>query len=130
MYWHSHSLSNKRKIYRPLNNKIIAGVCAGLGVHFGISPNVMRGLVMLGFLINPPLVIIFYVVGVFTIPLENAAGRASDFPPPPPPDAADSGAQDLNDLMAIFDKIEDRIKILEDRVTSKEYILRRKFENL
>jgi phage shock protein C len=31
-----------KKLYRSKKNRIIAGVCGGLGEHFGIDPTIVR----------------------------------------------------------------------------------------
>jgi phage shock protein C len=54
-----------RRLYRSQNDRIIAGVCGGLGIHFGISPLLFRVLFILlsaagGFAV--PLYLIMWIV--------------------------------------------------------------------
>jgi phage shock protein C len=54
-----------RRLYRSQNDRIIAGVCGGLGIHLGISPLVFRVLFILlsaagGFAV--PLYLIMWIV--------------------------------------------------------------------
>jgi phage shock protein PspC (stress-responsive transcriptional regulator) len=49
---------------RPRHDRWIAGVCAGLGRRFGISPNVVRLLFVLSCLLPGPQFIIYIVLWV------------------------------------------------------------------
>lgn len=44
---------------RPRNNRMIAGVCAGLGRRFGLSANVVRLIFVLSLLLPGPQVLIY-----------------------------------------------------------------------
>ena len=35
-------MENKRRLYRPKSNRMIAGVCAGVGDYFGVDPTIVR----------------------------------------------------------------------------------------
>jgi phage shock protein PspC (stress-responsive transcriptional regulator) len=47
---------------RPRDNRWIAGVCAGLGRRFGISPNTVRLLFVLSCLLPGPQFLIYIVL--------------------------------------------------------------------
>jgi phage shock protein C len=55
-----------KKLYRSENNKVIAGVCAGLGEYFNVTPKLFRIAFVVGLLFGffPSVVIylIFWVV--------------------------------------------------------------------
>ena len=36
-----------KKLYRSVGNRVIAGICGGLGKHFDIDPNLLRLLMIL-----------------------------------------------------------------------------------
>lgn len=55
---------------RPVNNRIIAGVCAGLAARFGLPPAVVRAGFLLSCLLPGPQVLL-YVVLIFVIPSEG-----------------------------------------------------------
>ena len=58
-----------RKIYRSKNDKMIAGICGGLGEMFEIDPTLMRlGLVFIGLVTGVLPFIIAYIVGWIIIP--------------------------------------------------------------
>jgi phage shock protein C len=35
-------MENPKKLYRSKNNRIIAGVCSGLGEYFNVDPTIVR----------------------------------------------------------------------------------------
>lgn len=57
------------KLVRPRDDRIIAGVCSGLGRRFDISPNVIR-LIFIAFLFLPGSSVIAYLVLWLLIPSE------------------------------------------------------------
>ena len=61
-------------LQRPLNGRVIAGVCAGLGNRFGLSANVVRLLFVLSCLLPGPQFIV-YLVAWLVIPSEPESAR-------------------------------------------------------
>ncbi|OGO62470.1 MAG: hypothetical protein A2030_01685 [Chloroflexi bacterium RBG_19FT_COMBO_50_10] len=59
-----------RKLYRSRNNRMIAGVCAGLGEFFGIDPTVVRLLFAAGALLGFGSFILIYLVIFIVVPEE------------------------------------------------------------
>jgi len=58
-----------KKLYRSRKNKMIAGVCAGLGDYFELDPTLIRlGAVLMVVLAGAG--ILAYIVGWIIIPLE------------------------------------------------------------
>ena len=35
-------MENKRRLYRSKSNRMIAGVCGGVGDYFGVDPTIVR----------------------------------------------------------------------------------------
>ena len=131
--YHSRKSST---LIRPRDSRVFAGVCAGLANHLNLPIFWTRFFfVVIGF-VQFPLVFLFYIIAIFVIPCEKRVPMemACDFVPPPPPAADETNLVesevDLETLNQQFDAIEAKIRLLEDHVTSKEYILRRKFEEL
>jgi phage shock protein C len=59
-----------RKIYRSKKDKMIAGICGGLGEMFEIDPTLIRlGLVFIGLVTGVLPFIIAYVMGWIIIPV-------------------------------------------------------------
>jgi phage shock protein PspC (stress-responsive transcriptional regulator) len=56
-------------LVRPTHDRMVAGVCSGLGHRFGISPNVVRLIFLLSMLLPGPQILL-YVVGWILIPSE------------------------------------------------------------
>jgi len=59
---------NPRRLYRDVENGMLAGVCAGLGDYFGISVRGLRWLVFLSCAFAMPAIFIAYVAAIFLLP--------------------------------------------------------------
>lgn len=57
---------------RPAHDRMIAGVCSGLGRRFGINANVVRLIFVLSMLLPGPQILI-YLAGWILIPNESSA---------------------------------------------------------
>ena len=57
-------------LVRPTHDRVIAGVCAGIGRRFGISANVVRLVFVLSMLLPGPQILI-YLAGWILIPNES-----------------------------------------------------------
>ncbi len=58
-----------KKLYRSKKDKILGGVCGGLGVYFNIDSNIIRLIfVLLGFTFTG---IVLYVAACCIVPLES-----------------------------------------------------------
>lgn len=51
-------------LYRPRDNRMIAGVCAGLARRFGMSPGTVRLLFVLSCLLPGPQFVVYLVLWV------------------------------------------------------------------
>jgi len=51
-------------LYRPRNDRMIAGVCAGLARRFGMTPGVVRVLFVLSCLLPGPQFVVYLVLWV------------------------------------------------------------------
>jgi phage shock protein C len=61
-----------RKLYRSHSNRMIAGVCSGLGDFFGIDPTVIRLIFVAGTLLGFGSFILIYLVLFIVVPEEPA----------------------------------------------------------
>jgi phage shock protein C len=60
----------EKRLYRSRNDRVISGVCAGLGQYFNLDPVLVRVLaVVLGFVSGGTLLLL-YLLLVLIIPLE------------------------------------------------------------
>ena len=62
-----------KKLYRSRNNRMIAGVCAGLAEFFGIDATVVRLVFAAGALVGFGSFILIYLVMFFVVPEEPTA---------------------------------------------------------
>ena len=58
-----------QSMYRPRNNRMVAGVCSGIGRRFGIDPTIVR-LAFVASMLLPGPQILLYLVGWVLIPDE------------------------------------------------------------
>lgn len=64
-------MTKQKKLYRSRTNKMIAGICGGLGDYFNVDPTIVRiAFVVISLLPGPS--IIFYLLGWIIIPVEPA----------------------------------------------------------
>lgn len=60
--------TNYKQLTRSGTNRMIAGVCAGLGEYLNIDPTVVRLLFVLGFFLTGPGILIAYLVMAVVVP--------------------------------------------------------------
>ena len=58
----------ERRLYRSSTNKVIAGVCGGLGEHFDVDPTLMRLIAVVAALASFGVVLVFYLIAWIVIP--------------------------------------------------------------
>ncbi len=64
-------MNNPKKLYRSKSNKVIAGVCGGIGGYFNIDPVILRLLVILATIFSGGIIILTYILAIIIIPKEN-----------------------------------------------------------
>ncbi|MFE7313895.1 PspC domain-containing protein [Streptomyces sp. NPDC057555] len=64
-------------LVRPTNNRMIAGVCAGLARRFGTSPATMRVIFLLSCLLPGPQFLVYLALWVLLPSEERTAGAAA-----------------------------------------------------
>ncbi|AWN29163.1 PspC domain-containing protein [Streptomyces sp. NEAU-S7GS2] len=60
-------------LVRPSNNRVIAGVCAGLARRFGMTPTTMRVLFVVSCLLPGPQFLVYLALWIFLPSEEKAA---------------------------------------------------------
>ncbi len=58
-----------KKLYRSKNDRIISGICGGMGVYFAVDPVIFRILFVL--LALSGVGVLLYIILIFVIPLEG-----------------------------------------------------------
>jgi phage shock protein C len=59
-----------KQLTRSARNRMIAGLCAGLGEYLNIDPTIVRLLFVLGFFLTGPGVLFAYLIMAVIIPQE------------------------------------------------------------
>ncbi len=57
-----------KRLFRSKSDKILCGVCGGIGEYLGVDPNIIRLITVALFVINPLLIFILYIVACFILP--------------------------------------------------------------
>ena len=60
--------TNYKQLTRSITNRMIAGVCAGLGDYLNIDPTVVRLLFVLGFFLTGPGILLAYLIMAIIVP--------------------------------------------------------------
>ncbi len=63
--------TNYKKLMRSGSNRMIAGVCAGLGEYLGIDPTVIRLLVILAFFTGLGGIALVYLIMALVVPEQS-----------------------------------------------------------
>ena len=67
--------NNQKTLTRSTSNRMIAGVCAGLGEYFGIDPTVVRLLAVLAFFTGFGGIALVYLVMMLVVPEQTSASQ-------------------------------------------------------
>jgi len=62
-----------KTLTRSVTNRMVAGVCAGLGEYLNIDPTVVRLLFVLGFFLAGPGMVLAYIIMAIVTPEEAKA---------------------------------------------------------
>jgi phage shock protein PspC (stress-responsive transcriptional regulator) len=60
----SEGVSDVNRLYRPRNDRRIAGVCSGLARRFGMRPGMVRLLFVLSCLLPGPQILVYLILWV------------------------------------------------------------------
>ncbi|WP_433857925.1 PspC domain-containing protein [Streptomyces kronopolitis] len=66
-------------LVRPRNNRMIAGVCAGLAQRFGTTPTTMRVIFVLSCLLPGPQFLVYLALWILLPTEDRAAGAAASW---------------------------------------------------
>jgi phage shock protein PspC (stress-responsive transcriptional regulator) len=61
---------NMKRLYRSRSDRMLSGLCAGLGTYVGIDPTIVRLVFALGSIFLFPIPIIVYLVMMLVVPEE------------------------------------------------------------
>lgn len=66
-------MDSYKQLTRSASNRMVAGVCAGLGEYLNIDPTIVRLLFVLGFFLTGPGILIAYLIMALIVPEPVAA---------------------------------------------------------
>jgi phage shock protein C len=75
----------EKRLYRSRNDRIIAGVCGGLGTYLGVDPVLIRVVTIILAVMSFGTVVLIYLLLALVMPLEPDQPSA---PPSPPGDGS------------------------------------------
>ena len=64
-------MNNEKKLTRSLNDRMLAGVCAGLANYLGMDPTVIRLIFVLLFFVSGPGILLAYLIMMIIVPEES-----------------------------------------------------------
>lgn len=67
-------MNGEKKLYRSRDNKVLTGLCGGIGDYFGMDPTVVRVLFVLFEFLTAGLLIIIYLIVALIVPKEPDTG--------------------------------------------------------
>ena len=67
--------TNYRQLSRSTSNRMIAGVCAGLGDYLGIDPTIVRLLAILAFFTGFGGIAIVYLIMAIVVPEQTTVAQ-------------------------------------------------------
>lgn len=79
-----HAAFARQGLYRPRDERLLAGVCAGLGRRIGLDPWPARLLFLLVLMLVPGSQVLIYPILWLLMPQEERSAMPPYYPPPPP----------------------------------------------
>jgi phage shock protein PspC (stress-responsive transcriptional regulator) len=76
-------MSNDKKLYRSRTNRMVGGVCAGIGEFFGIDATVVRLLFIFSVIFGWGAMLVVYLIMLVIVP-EEPGVLPAPVPPAPP----------------------------------------------
>ena len=109
----------------------IAGVCAGLADYLDWNVKLVRVIFVIAFICSGffPVGLVYCVLW-YLLDSEDSPAPGSSYSAPPRHDSAPPRSSAAGDVRTRFARLEDRLRGLEECVTSKDFELRREFRKL
>ena len=67
-------MNEYKKLYRSRDNRIVSGLCAGIGKYMGIDPTVVRVAVTIASVVLAGVPVVIYLIMVLIVPEEPIGG--------------------------------------------------------
>jgi phage shock protein C len=65
----------EKRLYRSRDNRMLAGVCAGLANYFNLDPTIVRVLAVVCLLAFNFMAFLAYIILIIVVPVENREGN-------------------------------------------------------
>ncbi|MBB6450349.1 phage shock protein C [Geomicrobium halophilum] len=62
-----------KHLVRSENNRMITGVCGGIGKHLNINPIIIRVIAVIGLFVGLPVTVLIYLALTVLVPSEGAS---------------------------------------------------------
>jgi len=121
---------NPRRLYRDVENGMLAGVCAGIADYFGVSVKALRWLVFLGCFFAMPALFIGYVVAAFLLPRKPAGMYYNESEESFWRSVRRDPHFACDDIRRKYRDLDSRLQGMERYVTSPRFDLDQKFRDL
>ena len=67
---------NTKKLYRSTSDRMVAGICGGLGEYFGVDSTLVRLIFVFGAIFTGSALFWAYIIMLIVIPEETVASQA------------------------------------------------------
>jgi phage shock protein C len=121
---------NPRRLYRDVENGMIAGVCAGISDYFGFSTRGTRWLVFLSCAFALPAVFIAYIAAAFLLPRKPVEMRYTEGEERFWQSVRRDPHHTMDDIRTRYRDLDGRLQGMEQYVTSPRFDLDQKFRDL
>ncbi len=74
--------SQSKRLFRSVDNRMVAGVCAGMADFFGIDPTVVRLLFVFGVIFGYGILLLVYLILFIVVPEEPRTAQPVVSAPP------------------------------------------------
>ena len=108
---------------------VIAGVCAGIAEYFDWNVRLLRAILVVSFVFSGffPIVVVYAVLWYVLDPLPTGPSASFDSPAAP---AAPTRPASMTEIKARFERLDQRLRNIEECVTDSEFELRRELKKL
>jgi phage shock protein C len=108
---------------------VIAGVCAGIAEYFDWNVRLLRAVLVVGFIFSGffPIVVVYCVLWYVLDPHPPETAPSFDSPAAP---AAPTRPATMTEIKARFERLDQRLRNIEECVTDREFELRRELKKL
>lgn len=121
---------NPRRLYRDVENGILAGVCAGIADYFGFSATALRWLVFFACFFMFPAIFICYVIAAFLLPRKPSGMYRNEGDELFWRTVRRDPHYACDDIRRKFRDLDNRLQGMEQYVTSPRFDLDQEFRNL